>query len=234
MTELFDIIDDIEIPGEPGDELTHEDVRREFDYNPVTGKLTRRLSRRKVGYINDDGYDQIQIRGRHYSVHCVIWFWVTGSWPEDEIDHWNLNKTDNVWGNLRQATKSQMYNRLAQKNNTSGFKGVWRHGNKWRACIGHLGKTIHLGRFDKPEGPIQPASPKCCRTRTSIGHQEPTITGFGRSADAEPLSSGEQMTPLSSGRYLDAAELPRRGHFFTAASGKKRRFLPLNSLTEQL
>jgi hypothetical protein len=33
------------------------------------------------------------------------------------------------------------------------------------------------------------------------------------------------MTPLSSGRYLDAAELPRRGHFFTAASGKKRRHL---------
>ena len=33
------------------------------------------------------------------------------------------------------------------------------------------------------------------------------------------------MTPLSSGRYLDAAELPRQGHFFTAASGKKRRRL---------
>jgi hypothetical protein len=36
------------------------------------------------------------------------------------------------------------------------------------------------------------------------------------------------MTPLSSGRYLDAAELPRRGHVFTAASGEKRSLLPIH------
>jgi hypothetical protein len=62
--------------------------------------------------------------------------------------------------------------------------------------------------------------PKVPPNTTSIGHQEPTITGFGRPADAEPLSSDEQMTPLSSGRYLDAAELPRRGHFSQQRLGK--------------
>src|SRR5262249_53980943 len=36
-------------------------------------------------------------------------------------------------------------------------------------------------------------------------------------------SSGEQMTPLSSGRYLDAAELPRRGLIPRVAARRPRR-----------
>jgi hypothetical protein len=156
MTELSCIINDVEMPEES---MTFELVRQLFDYDPMTGCLTWKVGRSsnamagdKAGGLCSDGYIQVEICGQSYRVHRIIWLWMTGSWPEDEIDHKDLNRANNIWDNLRSATDIQnKYNRSKQKNNTSGFKGVWRHKDKWRACIGHAGKTIHLGCFDKPE-----------------------------------------------------------------------------------
>jgi hypothetical protein len=54
--------------------------------------------------------------------------------------------------NLRQCTNSQnLANRGAQKNNTSGFKGVTARGHKWQAAIKVNGQYIHLGTRDTPE-----------------------------------------------------------------------------------
>ena len=69
-------------------------------------------------------------------------------------DHANHNALDNRDENLRIATVSQnLCNRGAQRNNTSGFKGVtWdRVANKWRAQIKSGGKMKHLGAFDDLE-----------------------------------------------------------------------------------
>jgi hypothetical protein len=53
--------------------------------------------------------------------------------------------------NLREATNAQnQYNRGANKNNTSGYKGVYwdKPRKKWRAQIMHNKKTVFLGHFN--------------------------------------------------------------------------------------
>ncbi len=50
-----------------------------------------------------------------------------GEWPALQIDHINMNRSDNRIANLRQATVSDNRCNVGPRaNNTSGIKGVWR------------------------------------------------------------------------------------------------------------
>lgn len=69
-------------------------------------------------------------------------------------DHINGDKLDNRRSNLRIATKSENNRNVGkQRNNTSGYKGVWweTSRSKWVATIRHNSKNIFLGRRDSPE-----------------------------------------------------------------------------------
>jgi hypothetical protein len=78
-----------------------------------------------AGYPDDQGRIKMGIHGKEYFAHRIIWVWVTGKWPDKEIDHINENNSDNRWENLREATPSQNHrNRGKQRNNTTGYKGV--------------------------------------------------------------------------------------------------------------
>lgn len=67
-------------------------------------------------------------------------------------DHISRDTLDNRRQNLRPATTSENgRNRAKQSNNTSGFIGVCRYGDKWGARIWNKGKLIHLGIFSTPE-----------------------------------------------------------------------------------
>lgn len=70
------------------------------------------------------------------------------------VDHINGDKTDNRKSNLRVCSNSEnLRNRGAQRNNTSGFKGVTFHkaANKWTASITANGSNNYLGLFKTPE-----------------------------------------------------------------------------------
>ena len=70
------------------------------------------------------------------------------------VDHINGNPLDNRKSNLRICTHAEnQRNRGANKNNTSGYKGVhWsKTTKKWRAEIRHDNKSIHMGYFKTPE-----------------------------------------------------------------------------------
>ena len=69
------------------------------------------------------------------------------------IDHINGDGLDNRRENLRLVTKSQnMINSGARKNNTTGYKGVYRMRDKWRVSISRDRKQHHIGCFkDKLE-----------------------------------------------------------------------------------
>ena len=74
---------------------------------------------------------------------------MAGKWPKDEIDHKDLNKGNNKWLNLREATKSQnIANSTKRHDNTSGFKGVSWHSQykKWFAQLVKNGELV----FAKP------------------------------------------------------------------------------------
>lgn len=82
------------------------------------------------------------------------WFLETGKWPEHEIDHINLVRSDNRFANLREATSSQnKINTGKRVDNTSGVRGVvWdRRKCKWQAQIYIKGKYKYLGLFDNKD-----------------------------------------------------------------------------------
>lgn len=72
--------------------------------------------------------------------------------PHTRVDHRDRNGLNNQRSNLRIATVSQnLQNQELRPNNTSGFKGVYKCGKKWKAQIGIDGKRTNLGRFLVPE-----------------------------------------------------------------------------------
>ena len=98
--------------------LTQARLREVLGYEPLTGILTwfvSPLNRQGVikpgdraGYVHPPkGYRRITIDGREYAEHRVIWFWMTGAWPKDQIDHKDNDKANNRWVNLREANNSQ-------------------------------------------------------------------------------------------------------------------------------
>lgn len=95
----------------------------------------------------------LRYRRRMYLLmaHRVVWALAYGRWPKHEIDHrrgWS-NRLDN----LREAKHYQnSQNRpFLMSTNTSGFSGVVRHKDRWRAQIGIDYRNKHLGLFDTPE-----------------------------------------------------------------------------------
>jgi hypothetical protein len=67
-----------------------------------------------------------------------------------DVDHKDLNPLNNSCDNLRVCTRSQnRANTRLQRNNTSGYKGVYPlpEKNKWAAQIKVNGTKMYLGRF---------------------------------------------------------------------------------------
>lgn len=135
--------------------LTAKRVREVLSYDRKTGLFVWRVDRRRfgpgtpAGHRRKDGYVNIVIDGRPYKAHRIAWLYVTGEWPENDIDHKDRNKSNNRWTNLREATDSQnMTNRPRSRNNTSGFKGVARQEGKWTAYVYKEKKRYYLGLFD--------------------------------------------------------------------------------------
>jgi phosphotransferase system IIB component len=80
---------------------------------------------------------------------------VTGKWPPAQVDHKNLDRSDNRWTNLRLASNQQnQANQNAQKNNLLGIKGVSRVGSKYKSQITHKKRNYYLGMFQTPEEAI--------------------------------------------------------------------------------
>lgn len=69
-----------------------------------------------------------------------------------ETDHVDQDGLNNQRHNLRPCTESQnKANRNRQRNNKSGFKGVFCIGRKWKAFITYQRRSQHLGMFSSPE-----------------------------------------------------------------------------------
>ena len=69
-------------------------------------------------------------------------------------DHIDMDGLNNQRSNLRVATKGENgRNRKKQRNNTSGFKGVYWHrgAEKWMAQIVVNSKALYLGLFENKE-----------------------------------------------------------------------------------
>ena len=148
----------------PAQELTAEKLRELLHYDQETGIFTWKVRTAKcvkvgcvAGSPNGLGYLQITVLSRRYKAHRLAWLYVYGSWPTDQIDHINRNRTDNRISNLRDVSHKQNHqNKSKPSNNTSGHPGVYWHrwASKWLAQIKHNQKMIHLGCYDTIEEAI--------------------------------------------------------------------------------
>lgn len=156
-----------------------------LDYNPDTGLFLWLDDRNhcvkvgsEAGCKDSDGYIVIRINYKRYRAGRLAWLYMTGEWPEYQIDHINRNRLDNRWENLRLATPVQnLANQNLRSTNKSGYKGVhWRRASKaYQATIKYHEQQISLGYFDNP-------------TNAAIAYNKAALKYFGEFAYLNEIS----------------------------------------------
>lgn len=146
--------------------ITAKYLRSILKYEPASGEFrwkwradhsvqtNGRFAGKLTGAGSTTRYGVIRIDDVLYRTHRLAWLYMTGEWPSHDIDHRDLDRSNNRWSNLRLATKSTNgANRKRQKNNQSGYKGVFwsTAASKWTAQIAVKGRSKHLGLFADPE-----------------------------------------------------------------------------------
>lgn len=138
--------------------LTATRLRDLLEYEAETGVFRWRKSptpRIKAGQIagspDREGYIRISIDRRLHKASRLAFLYQTGDWPREEVDHRNGVAGDDRWSNLRETSRTlNALNRSKKANNTSGYKGVTRCGNKWKAQIQAHKRVHYLGLFASP------------------------------------------------------------------------------------
>jgi len=175
-------------------QLTQERLKELLHYEPATGWFTWRVNS-SIANIGDRagghhglGYRQIGLDYKKYLEHSLAFFYMTGEWPEHEVDHINGDKADNRWSNLRPATKSENgHNKPIHRANRSGYHGVYLHGDAYRARIHIQKNAIDLGgHATLPEA----------RTARLLAE----IENFGRCTTFDEIKDG--AIPLGDGRFV--------------------------------
>lgn len=156
-----------------------------FDYRD--GKLFWRNDRgsnakagQRAGGQRITGYRAVFLCGKRYQEHRLIYLWHHGHMPK-QIDHINMDKSDNRIENLRPADSSQNQANTKSRSNSSGYRGVRLvpETGRWAARIYKDYKEIRIGTFDTPE-------------EASAAYQERAKELFGEFAAADLCGVGDQ------------------------------------------
>ena len=136
---------------------SQERLRELFDYDPNQGLLIRKgkcrgAARRGINISNS--YRRTTINYVQYQHHRLVWIWHNDDPGQIFVDHINRDRNDDRIENLRLANDCENNrSRGMQKNNTSGYKGVFfeKSVGRWKAGICLNGKSKHLGIFPTKE-----------------------------------------------------------------------------------
>ena len=135
-------------------DLTAAELREHLSYDPLSGIFTRILSSGGIragtvaGWLMDNGYIRISVKGKSYRANRLAWLWMMGEWPPVDVDHTDLCRSNNRWDNLRSASRTQnKANEQRRKDNKSGVKGVYWRRNRWEAQVGKK----YIGSFKNIE-----------------------------------------------------------------------------------
>jgi hypothetical protein len=130
--------------------FTYKDGQLYWSGNRKGAKKDNPISS-KVG----GGYIGCRLDGKHYLLHRLVYLYIHGYMPVDNIDHINGNKTDNKIENLRVVSKSgnQQNMRKAFTTNKSGLIGAFysKKHKTWFSRICVNGKRKWLGFFKTSE-----------------------------------------------------------------------------------
>lgn len=148
-----------------------EYIKSRIDYNPDTGEFVWKERTRKeyphdnfrttwnkkhagkvVGHVMKNGYRDISVDHMRFTAHRLAWFFVTGYFPKEDIDHVNRDRDDNRFCNLREATRSQnLRNASLRSDNKSGVKGVSfdKKSGRWSVRMWNNDRIYqYLGAYD--------------------------------------------------------------------------------------
>ena len=134
-----------------GTPLTAELLKEIRIYDPLTGVFYINSKYKSVcGCINKvNGYIQLNINHRTYLAHRLAFLYMTGAWPEQEVDHINRIRNDNRWENLRDIDKG-----TNQRNSTNSTTSNIYHVTKNSFAVRmHVhGEYIQIGSAHTYEG----------------------------------------------------------------------------------
>jgi hypothetical protein len=141
--------------------LTQEKLKSLLTYVPESGQFfwnesgKGREASLDAGTLLPTGYIHITIEGERYVAHRLAWLYMTGVFPEEELDHIDRDRANNIWLNLREATRSEnAMNQQIRTDNISGHRGIcWdKQKNKWKVQISAKGVSRiqkHFVNFDE-------------------------------------------------------------------------------------
>lgn len=157
-------------PKQTTSELTQDILKEHLRYDPETGFMywnnrspssfpnrtiytqwSSKIAGTQAGNVNPDGYIKIKVLGKTYQAHRLVWLYVTGSWPDNQIDHINHIRSDNRFENLRDIQSCEnTRNTSLYKNNSTGVHGVRFNSlrRKWISDIGFNNRRIRLGSYE--------------------------------------------------------------------------------------
>jgi len=92
--------------------LNHKDLLARLDYDPISGHFTwirstrnHKLIDKVAGCVDKSkGYRELRIDGVKYLAHRLAWFYMTGSFPDLQIDHLDRERDNNAWSNLEEKS----------------------------------------------------------------------------------------------------------------------------------
>lgn len=136
--------------------ITQELIQQLFNYNSETGDLKWKrapYTKSKKGLIvrtKRNGYYTVKIYGKDYLVHRIIWLYVYGYFPENDIDHIDRNRINNKISNLREVSRQcNQRNVGLRRNNKTGIIGISFNTINfvWLASISVNNKYYNLGQY---------------------------------------------------------------------------------------
>lgn len=140
--------------------LTQQRLRDVLAYSPETGLFTwvvslgnKGLEGAVAGYICAQGYRMICVDQREYRAARLAFFWMTGRWPDQFVDHIDGDRANDRWANLRPASFSQNAANAKRRHDQQHAKGVSqiKKTGRWVASIHLNNRKIHLGCFATSE-----------------------------------------------------------------------------------
>lgn len=129
-----------------------------FDYRDgelywKPNKGGNKVQGKRAGTMHHEGYVRTQVNGKIYGNHRLIFLMHHGYLP-DEVDHIDLNKSNNKIENLRPAMIGENQRNVSiRKDNTSGAKGVYwnKSAKKWVVQVRLKGKNGYFGLYEDIE-----------------------------------------------------------------------------------
>lgn len=124
-----------------------QELKEVLSYDPKTGHFTwiqGRCAGLRAGYIRPNMYVQLKFKKKTYLAHRIAWLYMTGSMSKFDIDHIDHDKTNNIFTNLREVTRSENCQNVKRK-------GTRKKNNGYDARIMVGGKSTYLGYFPTEE-----------------------------------------------------------------------------------